>query len=215
MTAAPIRWIIWDWNGTLLDDVAYGLALTDRLLRLFHLEPMETVENYRERFGFPIVDYYAALGFDRFIFPTVAVIWMDEYMRGDASIPLQKDAVRTAERFRDHGLEQVIISASKLENLQAQLKLRPQFVFFSPPCGLSDIYAGSKVDIARAWMQRQGVSKNETLLIGDTLHDLEVAQAIGCRCVLVENGHQSKKRLQAAGARTFPNLTAIADWLCP
>ena len=209
MTAAPIRWIIWDWNGTLLDDAAYGLDVTDRLLR------METVEHYRERFGFPVIDYYASLGFDHFIFPDVAVIWMDEYMRGDASIPLQKDAVRTAERFRDHGIQQVIVSASKLENLKAQLKLRPQFDFFDPPCGLSDIYAGSKVDIARAWMQRRSVSPDETLLIGDTLHDLEVARAVGCRCVLVENGHQSKERLQAAGARTFPNLTAIADWLCP
>ena len=207
----PLRQIIWDWNGTLLDDAAYCLHLTDGLLRQHRLMPMETLEVYREKFGFPVIDYYASIGFGNDIFPTVAVQWMDGYMKDEASIPLQSDAIDVSERFRQAGLHQVIISASKLENLQRQLDSRPYFGFFDDPCGLNDIYAGSKVDIAKKWMQDHAVRPDETLLIGDTLHDLEVARAIGCTCMLVENGHQSKRRLNEAGADTAPCLSAIAD----
>ncbi len=201
--------VIWDWNGTLLDDAAYCLDLTDRMLRAFRLQPMETLENYRERFGFPVRDYYASLGFDPLIFPEVAVLWMDSYMHDEASIPLHKDAVETAEWFYRKNMRQVVISASKIENLQKQLETRPYFDHFDPPCGLGDIYAGSKADIALKWLRSHQDDPGRVLLIGDTLHDLEVARTLGCSCVLVENGHQSRARFRAAGAVSCPDLTAL------
>ncbi len=209
MAFTDITHIIWDWNGTLLDDAAYCLDLTDRLLRIFRLKPMETLENYRERFGFPVIDYYERLGFDRQIFPEVAVIWMDAYMKYEHTIPLHADAAEVTEKIRRRDIRQVIVSASKLENLLSQLASRPQFAHFDPPRGLGDIYAGSKKDIALKWMADTGADPKRTLLAGDTLHDLEVARALGCECVLVENGHQSASRLRAAGARTVPNLAGL------
>ncbi|MBR4501129.1 MAG: HAD family hydrolase [Clostridia bacterium] len=209
MAFKDITHIIWDWNGTLLDDAAYCLDLTDRLLRIFRLKPMETLENYRERFGFPVIDYYGHLGFDRQIFPEVAVIWMDAYMKNEKTIPLHLDAAEVTEKIRQLGIRQVIVSASKLENLLLQLASRPQFAHFDPPRGLGDIYAGSKKDIALKWMADTGADPERTLLVGDTLHDLEVARALGCGCILVENGHQSAPRLRAAGARTAANLTEL------
>ena len=209
MTYGSVTHIIWDWNGTLLDDAAYCLDLTDRLLRIFHLPQMGNLEVYRERFGFPVIDYYERLGFDRQIFPEVAVIWMDAYMKNEMTVPLHPDAAPVTDRIRDMGIRQVIISASKLENLLAQLETRPQFGCFDPPRGLGDIYAGSKKDIALKWMAESDAEPGHTLLVGDTLHDLEVANALGARCILVENGHQSRARLRAAGADTVENLTAL------
>ncbi len=204
-----LSYVIWDWNGTLLDDAAYCLDLTDRMLKAFRLPPMETLETYREKFGFPVSAYYASLGFDEKIFPEVAVLWMDSYMRNEASIPLHSDAVEVTSWIHRQNVRQVVISASKIDNLKIQLASRPYFEDFDPPCGLGDIYAGSKTDIARLWLRRRGGRPERVLLVGDTLHDLEVARSLGCPCVLVENGHQSKARLQAAGALTCPDLTAV------
>ena len=201
--------IIWDWNGTLLDDAAYCLDLTDRMLKAFRLRPMETLEVYREKFGFPVRDYYASLGFDPLIFPEVAVLWMDSYMHDEASIPLHRDAVEASQWFSDKKIRQVVISASKIENLHKQLETRPYFDHFDPPCGLGDIYAGSKTDIALQWMRTRQADPRRILLIGDTTHDLEVARSLGCACVLVENGHQSRRRLRQDGAQTCPTLTDV------
>ena len=209
MDFTDITHIIWDWNGTLLDDAAYCLDLTDRLLKIFRLPQMGSLEVYREKFGFPVIDYYAKLGFDRQIFPEVAVIWMDAYMKYEHTIPLHADAAEVTEKIRRRDIRQVIVSASKLENLLLQLASRPQFAHFDPPRGLGDIYAGSKKDIALKWMADTGADPKRTLLAGDTLHDLEVARALGCECVLVENGHQSASRLRAAGARTAADLTEL------
>ena len=215
LTYESVTHVIWDWNGTLLDDAAYCLDLTDRLLKIFRLPQMGSLEVYREKFGFPVIDYYAKLGFDRQIFPEVAVIWMDAYMKNEKTIPLQPGAAEVTARIREKGIRQVILSASKLDNLLLQLSSRPQFSHFDPPRGLGDIYAGGKVDIALRWMAETGAKRENTLLIGDTVHDLEVASALGAGCILVENGHQSRRRLRAAGADTVKDLSVIPSQVNP
>ena len=62
--------------------------------------------------------------------------------------------------------------------------------------GLDNIYAASKVAIGKNLMSKLGIAKGESLMIGDTLHDLEVAMEIGADCVLLSSGHQSRKKLQ-------------------
>ena len=198
--------IIWDWNGTLLNDVAFGLRLANWLLRQYNKPEIKDLAAYHSVFTFPIRDYYKAIGFGDDIFPEVAVKWMDKYMAEEHECPLQPHAMEVTRLFRDMGMRQVIISASKLSNLKHQLAERPYFDFFDPPRGLGDIYAGSKIDIALDWMEHSGAKKENTLLIGDTLHDAEVAQALGCRCILVCGGHQSRETLENAGTFVAADL---------
>jgi phosphoglycolate phosphatase len=55
--------IIWDWNGTLLDDVDEVVEVTSQMLVDHGLQPV-THEQYRAVFCFPISQYYRRLGFD-------------------------------------------------------------------------------------------------------------------------------------------------------
>ena len=64
----PVSLVLWDWNGTLLDDVALGLASLNRNLARFGYPQQYTLAEYREIFTFPIEDYYALAGFD---FPAI------------------------------------------------------------------------------------------------------------------------------------------------
>lgn len=208
--------VIWDWNGTLLNDAPFCVALTNDLLKQYGRPQIPSLEHYRRVFTFPVKDYYNTIGFGAEIFPTVAVAWMDGYMAGEHVCPLQPQAVETAALFRDAGIRQVIISASKLSNLEYQLQERPQFSFFDAPRGLSDIYAGSKVDIALQWMRDATAAPQHTALIGDTLHDAQVAKALGCRCILVSQGHQPPETLMQAGVpvvESLPKAAALVlDW---
>ena len=77
---------------------------------------------------------------------------------------------------------------------------------FSDILGTGDIYARSKVEIAKKWMAEKGVSGNEVLFVGDTTHDFEVAQSIGCECVLIARGHNSRAALEKTGAKVIDSI---------
>ena len=57
-------YVVWDWNGTLLDDAEVCLAVMDRMLVRRGLPPIGDMERYREIFTFPVRDYYALAGLD-------------------------------------------------------------------------------------------------------------------------------------------------------
>jgi len=49
------------------------------------------------------------------------------------------------------------------------------------------------------------------VLIGDTVHDFEVATELGCKCVLIANGHQSCEILQSTGVLVLDRLGKLLD----
>ena len=207
------RQILWDWNGTLLDDLQYGMDVRNRIFPMFQLPPIHSVEEYHAQFTFPIRLYYERAGVTDEIFVPVAHAWMDEYVRGFASVPLHEDALQVIRRFAGAGLRQVILSASKLDLLREQVAQFRIQDSFADILGLGDIYAGSKEDIGRAYLQGSGIEPCQTCMIGDTLHDAEVASSIGARCVLVSRGHQSRETLLTAGVPVMDTLTQAADWI--
>lgn len=195
----PIRQILWDWNGTLLDDLHYAIGVRNRVFPRMGLPPIESLEAYHSQFTFPVRLYYERAGVTDENFVQVAHAWMDEYVRGFATVPLHTDAIEALERFRRAGLKQVVLSATKRDMLLEQIGQFPIGSYFDEVLGLSDIYAGSKEAIGKRYLEVCGVAPEDTLMIGDTLHDAEVAQAMGARCMLVCRGHQSKATLQSAG----------------
>ncbi len=55
------NYIIWDWNGTLLDDVGAAVNALNRMLAVRGVAPT-TREYYRAHFGFPVRPFYEELG---------------------------------------------------------------------------------------------------------------------------------------------------------
>ena len=202
-----IRQILWDWNGTLLDDLAYGMSVRNRIFPSFDLPTIDSVEAYHEQFTFPIRLYYERAGVTDENFVEVAHAWMGEYVRGFANVPLHADARDVIERFAQAGITQTVLSATRRDMLREQIAQFDIQHYFHEVLGLGDIYAGSKEEIGRQYLQGCGISAGETCMIGDTLHDADVARAIGARCILVPRGHQSRQTLQTAGC-------PIADTLC-
>ena len=75
--------VIWDFNGTILDDLRVSIDAADELLTNHGLKPMLTVEKYHEVFGFPIIDYYKRIGFDfsKVPYSVLAHEWVAIYLR--------------------------------------------------------------------------------------------------------------------------------------
>ena len=72
--------------------------------------------------------------------------------------------------------------------------------------GIDNQYATGKKALGVAWMDEISYDSNEIIMVGDTVHDSEVAEAMAIDCVLVEHGHVSRKRLEKTGRKVISNL---------
>jgi phosphoglycolate phosphatase len=199
--------ILWDWNGTLLNDVDYAIGVRNRVFPRFGLPPVKDIAEYHAQFTFPVKLYYLRAGVTEENFNAVANAWMDEYLRGCDNVPLFTDAVAALNLFSQAGLMQTVLSASKLDTLTMQLRLAGILERFDDVLGLSHIYATSKAEIGQKYLAQSGVNPRSCVMLGDTLHDAEVAEATCCRCVLIARGHQSRKVLESAAVPVCDTLT--------
>ena len=206
--------ILWDFNGTLLDDVAYAIGVRNRVFPRFGLPQLSSLAQYHAQFTFPVRDYYTRAGVTEDQFVAVAQAWMAEYVRGCASVPLFPDVEAALDAFAAAGARQAVLSASKADTLRDQLAQAGIAERFEAILGLSHIYATSKEEIGKAYLAQCGIAPERCVMLGDTLHDAEVAAAMGTACVLVARGHQSHAVLCAAGVPVVRDLNeAVATLL--
>ena len=202
--------IIWDWNGTLLNDVDLAIAIINQLLTERGLKPVSH-QQYLEIFTFPVRDYYEQIGFDlkNEPFEIPALQFITSYNNAVKTCGLHEEVIPLLTRMQDHGCRQFILSAMEQQQLEKTVSDNGIILFFENLCGLDNHYAISKLETGRSLIAQCGLNPSSTLMVGDTIHDLEVAQAIGCCCVLVANGHQSKERLLSSGATVLDRLDEI------
>ena len=188
--------VIWDFNGTILDDVECGVESVNTLLSQRGLKELEGVDAYRKVFGFPVIDYYKRLGFDfdKEPYSVIALLWVDLYLENVKKAGLFNDVKETIDAFRNMGISQTVLSATELNMLMGQLEYLKIADCFDEILGLDNIHAESKVALGKAWQERNKGAV--TILIGDTVHDAETAEQIGADCILVARGHQSFETLK-------------------
>ena len=202
--------IIWDWNGTLLNDVGIAVESINHLLSDRNLELL-TREKYLEVFTFPVQDYYELIGFDLNVepFEIPASQFITIYNNAVQQCGLFDEVIPLLTRLHQQGYRQFILSAMEQQYLEKTVIDNGIHPYFEDLCGLSDNYAVSKVENGLSLINERGLHPNTTLMVGDTIHDFEVAQKIGCQCVLIANGHQSKERLLTTGTQVLDKLDQI------
>lgn len=202
--------VLWDWNGTLLDDVFISMETMNHLLKRRNMKTIESLDAYRAIFKFPVIDYYRELGFDfeKESFESISTEFIELYTQLSKPCCLMTGARELLEDLRKHHIHHVIVSASRQTDLLRQVQQLQCESLFDEIIGISDIYAASKMERAGQWKQSSLHRFDELYFVGDTLHDKEVADSLQCPCFLIAQGHQSQKRLKQSGAVVLPNLQA-------
>ncbi len=208
------RHLIWDWNGTLIDDVRTCVEVLNSIL-VFYKKPKVTLEKYRSEFDFPVANYYEKLGIDfsKVSYDVVAEQYITQYNKKQYECGLQSGAMNILKAISEKGLGQSILSAYNQNILEEVVKYFNLYDYFENIVGLSDFYAKSKLENGRELIKKLGLTGDSVLLIGDTTHDYEVAVQIGSDCVLIDDGHQERKRLEATNAVVVNAITDISDLL--
>jgi phosphoglycolate phosphatase len=204
------RHLIWDWNGTLLDDAWLCREIMNQQLHRRGL-PVLSAERYEEIFDFPVEKYYRAVGFDwsRESFQEAGTEFIVEYERRKQECTLQPGGKALLADLAAGGWSQAVLSAYSHHTLEQFLGHFGVRQHFRSVAGSRDHYAAGKVGHGLKMLEELHVSPRETLLIGDTTHDAEVARAMGVDCVLVPCGHNSRTRLAGCGVPVVENLAAL------
>jgi phosphoglycolate phosphatase len=206
--------IIWDWNGTLLDDAWLCVDVMNSMLKERNL-PLKSIEEYMELFDFPVKEYYKKLGwdFDKEPFDEVGMEFINRYNERQGETRLHTDVLRVLSAFAGHGFGQSILSAREQNELIRETTSLGVFRFFEHIYGLDDHYAHGKNDVGLKLAQDLAIPKEKLLFIGDTRHDAEVAREIGIDCILIPNGHHSRKRLELIGVPLIASLNDLINLL--
>jgi phosphoglycolate phosphatase len=212
-----IQHVIWDWNGTLLDDLHACVTTINRMLGRRSL-PLLDSTRYREVFGFPVQDCYRVLGFD-----LESEDWDDIsrefhaiYEETSSSSGLRDGVIDVLDQIRQRGSGMSVLSACERNLLARMLHSRGVAHAFHRVYGLSNLYAASKVDLGRELLRELDIPPSGVVLVGDTTHDFDVSVAIGCRCVLMAGGHQPEWKLKQCGCPVVSGphhlLEALPPW---
>jgi len=211
---SSIDTILWDWNGTLLDDVDICISAMNRMLADRKM-PTITREFYFENFTFPVITYYEAMGWDftKESFANISIEFMANYDALFNSSPLHQNTFETLEYFKEQGYKQIVVSALEHNRLVESLSIHGLDHFFDAAYGIENILGGGKIHLAKKMIEEQNLIPEQTCMIGDTEHDLEVAQAICAQCILVSHGHHKMERLQLLNVPVVKNFAELKEVL--
>lgn len=194
--AYKYKGIIWDFNGTLLDDVTICLDSINTLLQRRNY-PLLSKNRYKDIFGFPVKIYYEKIGFnfEQEEWTNVANEYMEEYWKRQHQANLFNGIPQLLQTLSNSGISQFVLSAMEQNNLQRFLDKLDATKYFEQISGISNDLADGKTESGLQMIASSCYKPEELLMIGDTTHDYEVASKMGVDCILYTGGHQSANRL--------------------
>lgn len=206
-----MKTIIWDYNGTILDDVDLTYQVEQVMLKERSMKTY-TMTEYKDMFCFPVIEYYYKMGYT-FIDETYDAV-SDEFTRlydaGFDQCRLADGFTTLIEKAIEMGYRNIIVSAAKQDKLQAQCKTLGIAKYFDVISGTDDLYGGSKIEKANAVMKAYAIDPSQCMYIGDTDHDMDTAEAMGIQhVILTAQGHQSRHILEKKCANVVDSLKEI------
>ena len=206
--------IIWDWNGTLIDDAWLCVEILNNILEKRGLKSI-TIDDYREHFTFPVRDYYVKLGFDFSVepFEVCGMEFIHDFKKRQFDASLYTGIELILDKLSKFGVYHSILSAQNQTTLDETVEYYQLQSRFEGVNGLEDHYANSKVNIGKSWIKGLNFNSKEVLMVGDTVHDFEVANAMCTDCILIASGHNSRKRLEDTGVLVLDSPKEIKEVL--
>ncbi len=205
--------LVWDFNGTILDDIGLCIDCVNVMLKKRGLPTLDSVEAYRAIMRFPVIDYYRDLGFnmeEEDYYKILAPEWVAMYLAGEPDCGMMDGVTDVLEAAKATGIKQMVISATKTDQLLGQLDRLGIRGYFDEILGLDNFYAASKTALAEAW--RREHPEAVVLSVGDTDHDGDLADALDADCLLYTGGHQSRERLSTRGKTLIDHIGEIKEY---
>lgn len=185
-----IRNIIFDWSGTLVDDLPAVWQATNYVLAQAHRDQL-TLEQFRAEFCLPFKKMY-----DRFL-PDIPLdqleVWFHKSFREsqDSVVPLPH-AREFLEFCREREVRTFLLSSVH----EKHFKVQADTTGFGP--FLDRCYVGvlDKSEVIHRILDENKLDRGETIFIGDMQHDIDTAKHGGIRSCAVLTGYNVLQQLR-------------------
>ncbi len=200
--------LVWDWNGTLLDDFTLVVASTNHAFAAVGARKVEPDE-HRTRFRRPVSEFYAEIlgrAVDQDEFGRLDRLFHDAYRLGLTTMTLAPDAMAAIKLWSD---SQSLLSMWFHDELVPAVETYGLAGVFARVDGLRTEVGGDlKAGHLATHLAEMGVSGTEVVMIGDSLDDAAAADSVGAKVVLYTGGFTDPARLRASGYPVADTLVA-------
>lgn len=189
--------VIFDWSGTLVDDLPPVLEATNRIFAHYRREPMDRDE-FRQTFRLPFAEFYEE------VLPGVLMedldrLYIEFFAAAEGEVSLLPGAIEFLEFCNSQGMRIFLLSSIHQDHFDQQSrKLRLAHYFEVAYAQILD-----KKHKIHEILEVHELDPDETMFVGDMVHDIETAKHGGVFSVATLTGYDPPERLAAAS----PDLT--------
>lgn len=199
--------ILWDFNGTLLNDVQLAVDCVNDAMRDFNCNTTD-IDEYVEMFEPDLSKYYAKLvDLNEHPMSEIFAHYQSSYKQRIDTAFVSNDILFVLDYCKSKGIVQHIVSSFVQDKLNDYAKYFRIDKYFDCISGHSDTHCGSKTERAKEIIKR--LPKFNYLLIGDTANDYDTAAQLGIDCILYSKGHQKRSDLEKLISTKECNVTVV------
>ncbi|MDB4721317.1 HAD family hydrolase [Verrucomicrobiales bacterium] len=202
------RNIIFDWSGTLVDDLNPVIEATNQVLMHYGKSSL-TRKEFCDSFCLPFVDFYKS------VLPGVPISELEEmytlfFDESEESVEILPGAVDLLNFCKESGFGAFLLSSIKNDHYVRQSEYLNLNIYFEK------VYteALDKRIWIRSLIDDCSLNSQETIFVGDMQHDIEAGHSAGVFTVAVLGGYTSEEMLlESAPDLVIDNLYQLSDYL--
>jgi phosphoglycolate phosphatase len=200
------KYIVWDWNGTLLDDTSAVLEALNKGLAHIGRDPVD-MEKLRTSQTVPLIRLYRNLGLtaediERHLL-TLREIFHDHYESIVIAANLRECGAALLDHAREHEIAHIILSnhiVPAIEAHMARLKCRGRFARVIAFASREEqhhwtVTKGKRLE---TFMHERGLRPENGLIVGDTVEEVEIGRQTGLASVAITGGMGHETHLRVA-----------------
>ena len=202
------RNLIFDWSGTLVDDLGPVIEATNAVLGKYDLPPFDR-EGFRRRFRLPYREFYME------ILPHVPLEELESHFRpafdaAAAPVTILPHAREKLEWCAALGIRTFVLTSMDSDAFERQLdEFGLRGLFEATYSGVLD-----KREMIHRILENHRLDPAETAMVGDMTHDVETARHGGISSVAVLTGYNHPEILaQVRPDLTVPDLGVLRELL--
>ncbi len=183
--------VLFDWSGTISDDLERVYNTNMRLFEMWGLKTM-SLEEFRRIVILPYMDFYYKFKKDISI-EEVKELFKKEYALGEKTKPFPS-ASRTLDFLKEKGVKMIILSSHTQELLEKEAR---EYGFEKHFLEINGS-VHNKVEEINSIIERNGFDPKKTVYVGDMVHDINAGKEGKIGTIAITWGYDAKEKLLTA-----------------